>query len=351
MNRQAQAAILFLIGAAVLHASVTDLYLRYVKAGLRPLLLAAGVVLIAAALATLWYEIREHRASAARAAAGARTGRGPSDGDGAAGAAAGGDAPGKADAASVAVAKSDAGAGTGGPASAEAHAEPSSSLDGPGQGHNGKHGHEHGPGADNDHGPDRERGHGRDAEHDHGPEHGHTPGGEHGHGHREPWVSWLLVLPLLALILVAPPALGSYSAMRTGTALQKPFGYAKLPTGDPVALGLVDYASRAAYDHGHTLGGRRVKVVGFVALDRSGAPYLVRMALNCCAADAQPVKIGLSGRIPPVLRPDTWLEVTGRYSARRTEDPVNGGVIPYLAVDTAKPVPTPHDPYDESWNN
>ncbi|MFF4536204.1 TIGR03943 family putative permease subunit [Streptomyces aureus] len=325
MNRQAQAAILFLVGAAVLHASVTDLYLRYVKAGLRPLLLAAGVVLIAAALATLWYEIREHRASAGRGGAGARTGHGPSDGDGVVGA--------------VTVAKSGAEAGTGGRASEEAHAEPDGSLDGLGQGHDGKNG--------TDHGPEREHGH------DHGPdrEYGHGPDAKHGHGHREPWVSWLLVLPLLALILVAPPALGSYSAMRTGTALQKPFGYAKLPTGDPVALGLVDYASRAAYDHGHTLGGRRVKVVGFVALDRSGAPYLVRMALNCCAADAQPVKIGLSGRIPPVLRPDTWLEVTGRYSARRTEDPVNGGVIPYLAVDTAKPVPTPHDPYDESWNN
>lgn len=325
MNRQAQAAILFLVGAAVLHASVTDLYLRYVKAGLRPLLLPAGVVLIAAALTTLWYEIREHRASAGRGGAGARTGHGAADGDGAAGA--------------VAVAKSGAEAGTGGRASEEAHAEPDGSLDGLVQGHDGKNG--------TDHGPEREHGH------DHGPdrEYGHGPDAKHGHGHREPWVSWLLVLPLLALILVAPPALGSYSAMRTGTALQKPFGYAKLPTGDPVALGLVDYASRAAYDHGHTLGGRRVKVVGFVALDRSGAPYLVRMALNCCAADAQPVKIGLSGRIPPVLRPDTWLEVTGRYSARRTEDPVNGGVIPYLAVDTAKPVPTPHDPYDESWNN
>ena len=54
------------------------------------------------------------------------------------------------------------------------------------------------------------------------------------------------------------------------------------------------------------------------------------MALNCCAADAQPVKIGLSGRIPPVLQPDTWLEVTGTYSGRRTKDPVNGGVIPFL---------------------
>ncbi len=37
---------------------LTDLYLRYVKAGLRPLLLAAGVVLIMAAVATVWYERR-----------------------------------------------------------------------------------------------------------------------------------------------------------------------------------------------------------------------------------------------------------------------------------------------------
>ncbi|WP_406839988.1 TIGR03943 family putative permease subunit [Streptomyces sp. AHU1] len=248
MNRQAQAAVLFLVGAAVLHASVTDLYLRYVKAGLRPLLLAAGVVLIVTALATVWYEMREHRKASA----------------------------------------------------------------------------------------DRS-----------GDEHGYG----HGHGHREPRIAWLLVLPLLALILVAPPALGSYSAMRTGTALQAPFGYAELPAGDPVPLGLVDYAGRAAYGHGRSLGGRQVRITGFVALDSAGAPYLVRMALNCCAADAQPVKVGLSGRIPPVLRPDTWLEVTGRYTARRTTDPVNGGVIPYLEVSTAKPVPAPHDPYDESWNN
>ncbi|MFB7241246.1 TIGR03943 family protein [Streptomyces populi] len=272
MNRQAQAAVLFLVGAAVLHASVTDLYLRYVKAGLRPLLLAAGAVLIVTALATAWYEMREHRkASAGRS----------------------GDEHGH------------------GPVSTETATDP------------GAHEPAHGPG----------------------------PADGHGHGHREPRVSWLLVLPLLALILVAPPALGSYSAMRTGTALQAPFGYAELPAGDPVPLGLVDYAGRAAYDHGRSLGGRRVRITGFVALDSAGAPYLVRMALNCCAADAQPVKIGLSGRVPPVLRPDTWLEVTGRYTARRAKDPVNGGVIPYLEVSTAKPVPEPHDPYDESWNN
>ncbi|WP_167500032.1 TIGR03943 family putative permease subunit [Streptomyces malaysiensis] len=238
MNRKAQAIVLFLVGVAVLRAGFTDLYLRYVKAGLRPLLLAAGVVLIAAAVATVWYERRPRDA---------------------------GDADG-------------------------------------------------------------------------------------GHAHREPRVSWLLVLPLFALILVAPPALGSYTAMHTGTALQRPWGFPDLPAGDPLPLNVADYAGRAVYDHGRSLEHRRVEITGFVALDGHGAPYLVRMALNCCAADAQPVKIGLTGRIPPVLQPDTWLQVIGTYTRKRTKDPVGGGTIPYLEVSRSRPVPAPRDPYDESWN-
>lgn len=42
MNRQAQTVVLFLTGGALLHAGSTDLYLRYVKSGLRPLLMGAG---------------------------------------------------------------------------------------------------------------------------------------------------------------------------------------------------------------------------------------------------------------------------------------------------------------------
>ncbi|MFI7499033.1 TIGR03943 family putative permease subunit [Streptomyces sp. NPDC049687] len=238
MNRQSQAAVLFLLGAALLHAGTTDLYLRYVKAGLRPLLLASGAVLIVAALATAWYERRRAK---------------------------------------------------------EEH--------------------------------------------------------EQGHSHPEPRISWLLILPLLALILVAPPALGSYSANRTGTALQEPLAYPALPATDPLRLGIVDYAGRAVYDHGRTLTGRRVQLTGFVALDHDGTPYLVRMALNCCAADAQPVKVALTGDIPPVLQPDTWLTVTGSYVPRESRDPVNNGPIPFLKVTTAKPAAEPRDPYDESYNN
>ncbi|MFF4398115.1 TIGR03943 family putative permease subunit [Streptomyces sp. NPDC001480] len=253
MNRQAQAAVLFLTGAALLHAGLTDLYLRYVKAGLQPLLLTAGALLVVTALATAWYEWK--RARRKPPAAGSM------------------------------------------------------------------------PATD-----------------------GHDDAEDHGHAHPEPRISWLLILPLLALILVAPPALGSYSAMRTGTALQQPYGYTSLPAANPVPIGLVDYAGRAVYDHGRSLGGRQVRITGFVALDRAGTPYLVRMALNCCAADAQPVKIGLMGKIPPVLQPDSWLEVTGTYTPKQVKDPVNNGPIPFLKVTAARPVPTPHDPYDESWN-
>ncbi|MEV0932542.1 TIGR03943 family putative permease subunit [Streptomyces phaeochromogenes] len=296
MNRQAQAAVLFLTGGAILHAALTDLYLRYVKAGLQPLLVAAGIVLIATAIATVWYERQAVRVS---------DGGGDADrsGDGrqAARTSAGDDIV------------TEASPRTDAPAQVGTLAAP--------------HGQAH-----------------TDADAD-------THADAHAHVHHEPRISWLLVLPLLALILVAPPALGSYSAMRTGTALQKqPWGFADLPAGETIRLNLVDYAGRAAYDHGRSLDHRHIKIAGLLALDRDGTPYLVRMALSCCAADAQPVKIGLTGRIPPVLRPDSWLEVTGTYTAKRTKDPVNDGIIPFLDVTEVKPVKAPRDPYDESWN-
>ncbi|HEX6245842.1 MAG TPA: hypothetical protein VFZ61_33185, partial [Polyangiales bacterium] len=51
-----------------------------------------------------------------------------------------------------------------------------------------------------------------DHDHDHDHDHGHG----HDHGHHEPRVGWLLILPVLGLLLVAPPALGSYAAGQAG---------------------------------------------------------------------------------------------------------------------------------------
>lgn len=250
MNREAQAAVLLLTGVALLHAGLSDLYLRYVKAGLQPLLLAAGAVLVVAALATVRYELRRPRGS------------------------------------------------------------------------------------------EEDRDDGRRDAHDAGHTHPHSQ------AHREPKVAWLLVLPLVALVLVAPPALGSYSANRSGTSVPRPFGFPTLPAGDPLRMESGDYAGRAVYDHGRSLSGRRFVLTGFISIGRDGTPYLTRMVLNCCAADARPVKIGLTGQVPPVLRPDAWLEVTGTYTPRRAEDPVNDGPVPFLDVTRARPVREPAEPYE-----
>ena len=233
MNRQAQAVVLLLVGGAILRASFTDLYLRYVKAGLQPFLIASGILLVAAAVATLWFEIRSR------------------------------------------------------------------------------------PPADHD-----------------------------GHSHREPMVAWLLVLPVFALLLVAPPALGSYAANRAGTALQETSDFPPLPAGDPVKVGLVDYATRAVYDEGKSLAGRRVQLTGFVMIGDDGAPYLARMTLSCCAADARPVKIGLDGSVPTGVAADTWLEVVGKYTTRSTKDDVNDGVIPYVDVEESRRIDAPTNQYE-----
>jgi uncharacterized repeat protein (TIGR03943 family) len=56
--RRAQAVVMLLLGGAIVRISLDGGYLRYVKAGLKPLLIIAGVLLIVAALMTLWYDLR-----------------------------------------------------------------------------------------------------------------------------------------------------------------------------------------------------------------------------------------------------------------------------------------------------
>lgn len=255
MNRQAQAVVMLLLGGAVVKASVTDMYLRYVKEGLRPFLIAAGIVLILAAVMTLFYDLRPRPAWPK-------------------------------------------------------------------------------------HGTDRPRRHGEDAEHE-GPGHG-------GGTHHEPRVGWLLILPVLGLLLVAPPALGSFAAGQAGTALanQQISDYPPLPKGDPAKITVLDYASRAVFDKGVSLGDRSVQLTGFLAAGPDGQPILARMILSCCAADGRPIKLGMDGNAPGGLAADTWVEVVGRYTDRTTTDTVNGETIPYITVETWRQIPPPRQQYE-----
>jgi uncharacterized repeat protein (TIGR03943 family) len=238
VNRQAQAVVMLLLGGAVLKTSLSDLYLRYVKEGLRPFLIGAGALLVLAAIMTLWYEYRGVV----------------------------------------------------------------------------------------------------DVDHDHGD----------GKPHREPLVGWLIIAPVLGLLLVAPPAMGAFAARQSGTALSSAAesDYPPLPPGDVVGITVLDYASRAVFDKGRSLGDRKVTLVGFLATGPEGKQVLARMILSCCAADARPIKVGLTGAAPAGLADDAWVEVIGTYTDQTMTDSVNGEIIPAVTVSEWRPVETPKQQYE-----
>jgi uncharacterized repeat protein (TIGR03943 family) len=253
MSRITQAVVMLLFGGAIIKATLTDTFLRYVKEGLRPFLLAAGLLLVIAAIMTIWYDLRTTRKH-----------------------------------------------------------QPEPGHDGPGSG---------GPGSDDGHG------------------HGD------GHGHHEPSVGWLLLAPVMALLLISPPALGSFAAGQSGSVGPAAASdYPPLPAGDPVEVGLLDYASRAVFDGGKSLTGRTVKLTGFITPGPDGRPMLARMVLACCAADGRPIKVGLTGA-PIDAPPDTWVDVQGVYSTQVGTDPVNQAQLAYLEVRSWQEIEQPKQPY------
>lgn len=168
----------------------------------------------------------------------------------------------------------------------------------------------------------------------------------HGHGSRLPRAAWLLVLPVAALFVVPPPALGAFTAERQqATTVAPAVGAAPppLPAGAVVPLALNDFASRAVWDDGRTLAGRTVSLTGFASAAPGGGWYLTRLALTCCAADATVTKITVKGG---TLQPATnqWVTVVGHW--------VPGGgtnsetAIPWIQAQTMTPQPAPKDPYE-----
>ena len=172
-------------------------------------------------------------------------------------------------------------------------------------------------------------------------------GEHHEHGHHGPRSAWLLLLPVLAIFLIAPPALGSYAAARDLTNSSPTAAVAPpLPAGDPVEVYVSDYVNRAVWDAGRTLEGRTVAITGFVVPNPDGGWWLTRMSLACCAADAFAGKIQVvdppeGWKSPPA---DTWTVVTGTW--------VPGGgtnsdtAIPLIDAEQIVQIEQPVNPYD-----
>lgn len=258
VRRDVQAVLLILIGGALLRISLTDMYLRYVKDGLRPALIAAGAILLLVGLVSAVRDGIQRRAVEPAAEAGHAH-------------AADGEPP----------AVDDAG-----------------------------HGHDHAAG---------------------------------------PRAAWLLCLPVLALFLIAPPALGSYTASRSDNVVAKPAaanndaGFPALPPGNPLPMTLADFLIRSVWDTAAPLKDRDVQLTGFVTPGKSaGTWYVTRMVISCCAADAFARKIEVHGAAAPPT--DSWVTVTGRWLP-------NGQVqaddaMPALTATKVDRVPMPKEPYE-----
>jgi uncharacterized repeat protein (TIGR03943 family) len=191
-------------------------------------------------------------------------------------------------------------------------------------------------------------------EHDGEEHHHHGPDGRAGPA------AWLLVLPVLALLLVVPPALGSAalggSGARAAPAVATPADE-PLPPGDAPALGLLDVVSRTAGDPRGPVTQRDITVTGFlVPAARTPPPGatgldVARLVISCCAADASAVRVHLAdpegvlrGAAPGGAEGDRWVALRGRVV------PGTGtaadGHVPTLSVIAWSPVATPVPVYE-----
>ncbi|MDL5158720.1 TIGR03943 family putative permease subunit [Actinomycetospora termitidis] len=177
-----------------------------------------------------------------------------------------------------------------------------------------------------------------------GPEDGPV---EHDHGSGRS--AWLLLVPVLVVLLAAPPSLGSdavdLAGSRTvavGRAPEEP-----LPPGEAPDVPVVDLVARAAAaPDGGALAGRDVTLIGFVVPARAGPGVdLARLVISCCAADASPVRVRLDDPRGVVGGPgsgaDRWVAARVRLvpgTATR-----ESGFVPTVtvvdAVEVAEPTP------------
>lgn len=224
----------------------------------------------------------------------------------------------------------------------------------------------------------------------------HTAECSHGHSHGLSRAAWLLLFPVLVVGLIQPAPLGSFAANRQSSGpprqsgavdrlVQKaqdqgaPVRYQsldELPLGDPAQppdpaktlptpppagtapavkggvpeMSLLDFLEITYYDETATLAGVPVRLVGFV-MPATGSEdrgfLLSRFMINCCAADATIMQVGVKDVKEAIPAQDTWVSVTGRWypgppSSRFSPD---GFPVPELVADKVEVIPAPENPY------
>jgi uncharacterized repeat protein (TIGR03943 family) len=181
---------------------------------------------------------------------------------------------------------------------------------------------------------DRRRGDGDD-----GPDHAH---------HEGPRVAWLLCLPALAIFVIAPPALGSFTASRD-TARTPPSGerfgaLRRGPAGAPTEMTLGEYIGRSfeAQMGDPAMRGLPVKLTGFATPGAKGAWHLNRLRMSCCAGDAIALRVVVHGATAPPA--GSWVQVVGTWRPPRPSTPATG--THELTAARVHPITKPRNAYE-----
>ena len=212
----------------------------------------------------------------------------------------------------------------------------------------------------------------------------------HGHSHDRSKAPWLILAPILVLLLLAPPALGADAVTRnagsqalqglTGVASatgagadvaaggsaggyapndgsghgigtkafakQRPtMQFAALPSGQDPSMTLKEFVMRALYDGDNSVSDNNITVVGFIAPAGDGytSGYsLARMTISCCAADASPMRVHLSGSAK--YAENTW--VTAVISAEVGTADSDNDYVPTVDLVSMATISQPSDPYE-----
>jgi uncharacterized repeat protein (TIGR03943 family) len=174
---------------------------------------------------------------------------------------------------------------------------------------------------------------------------------EHAHDHDHPpsRAAWLLLLPVLALSVITPQALGSFAAERqTSSRSDESIDWAPLadPIDGAVEITLAEFNDRAFTDSNRSLEDATVRLIGFVTAAPPGSDadfVLNRFAISCCAADARTMQVEMYGATAP--RVESWVKATGTWKAEAADEDV---AIPVaaLSVKEIQPIPQPEVPYE-----
>lgn len=175
---------------------------------------------------------------------------------------------------------------------------------------------------------------------------GHAESGGHGHG--APRVAWLLLLPVLAVFVVAPPALGSYTAENASTAAPPRESDAYDDLGEPgsegpVEMEIQEFIARAWTDEKRSMEGKTVRLTGFAVPNPEGEGwYLARLQMACCAADAIVNRVLITDRPEPPE--DSWWRAEGTWQP--PEGDLRSVRNHRFSVETLEEVENPPDPYE-----